>query len=108
MSEIDLTPDWMDWKESAPSLVLAPETDYEGADMPLEPSERGPDGGARTSASGPRDLPGERRDLPVVLGGRRGRHSHREAERPLGPGLESACDQTAYARLTSRPLSAEA
>ena len=41
VSEIDLTPDWMDWKESAPSLVLAPETDYEGADMPLEPSERG-------------------------------------------------------------------
>ena len=41
VSEIDLTPDWMDWKESAPSLVVEPETDYEGADLPLEPSQRG-------------------------------------------------------------------
>ena len=41
VSEIDLTPDWMDWRESAPSQVLAPETDYERADMPLEPSQRG-------------------------------------------------------------------
>ena len=41
VSEIDLTQDWMDWSESAPSLVLAPETDYEGADLPLEPSQRG-------------------------------------------------------------------
>ena len=41
VSEIDLTPDWMAWKESAPSLVVEPETDYEGADLPLEPSQRG-------------------------------------------------------------------
>ncbi len=41
VSEIDLAPGWMDWRESAPSLVLAPETDYEGADLPLEPSQRG-------------------------------------------------------------------
>ena len=41
VSEIDLTPDWMDWKESAPSLVLEPEMDYEGADLPLAPSQRG-------------------------------------------------------------------
>ena len=41
VSQIDLTPGWMDWKESAPSLVVEPETDYEGADLPLEPSQRG-------------------------------------------------------------------
>ena len=41
LSEIDLTPDWMDWRESAPALVLEPETDYEGAGLPLEPSQRG-------------------------------------------------------------------
>ena len=41
VSEINLTPHWMDWRESEPSLVLAPETDYEGADLPLEPSQRG-------------------------------------------------------------------
>lgn len=40
-SEINLNPDWMDWRESKPSLVLEPETDYEGADLPLEPSQRG-------------------------------------------------------------------
>ena len=38
---IDLTPDWMDWKESDPTVVLEPEMDYEGAALPLEPSARG-------------------------------------------------------------------
>ena len=41
VSEIDLSPDWMDWRESEPVLVLEPEMDYEGADLPLEPSQRG-------------------------------------------------------------------
>ncbi|MCL4535925.1 MAG: hypothetical protein M1370_12295 [Bacteroidetes bacterium] len=39
---IDLTGDWMSWRETAPSKVAEPETDYEGADLPLEPSARGP------------------------------------------------------------------
>jgi hypothetical protein len=38
---IDLTPDWMEWKESHPVTVLEPEMEYEGAEMPLEPSARG-------------------------------------------------------------------
>ena len=40
-STIDLTPDWMDWKESEPVTVLEPEMDYEGVSLPLEPSLRG-------------------------------------------------------------------
>ena len=38
---IDLTPDWMDWKESDPVVVLEPEMDYEGVALPLKPSARG-------------------------------------------------------------------
>ena len=41
LSAIDLTPDWKSWKESASVAVLEPETEYEGATMPLEPSARG-------------------------------------------------------------------
>ena len=41
VSEIDLRPDWMEWRESEASLVLEPEMDYEGADLALEPSQRG-------------------------------------------------------------------
>ena len=40
-STIDLTPDWHDWRETPPRLVLAPETPYEGADLELAPSKRG-------------------------------------------------------------------
>jgi hypothetical protein len=40
-STIDLTPDWMAWKETAPLPVLEPRTPYEGADLPLAPSVRG-------------------------------------------------------------------
>ncbi len=39
LSHIDLTPDWTKWKASPPVTVLAPETDYEGVDMPLEASK---------------------------------------------------------------------
>jgi hypothetical protein len=41
LATIDLTPDWMEWKESRPVTVLEPEMEYEGAGMPLEPSARG-------------------------------------------------------------------
>ncbi|MBM4084322.1 MAG: glycoside hydrolase family 68 protein [Planctomycetes bacterium] len=41
MSTIQLVPDWMAWKASEPVTVLEPETDYEGADLPLLPSKRG-------------------------------------------------------------------
>lgn len=41
LSTIDLTPNWMTWKASEPVIVLEPELEYEGADLPLEPSERG-------------------------------------------------------------------
>lgn len=41
LSTIDLTPDWTTWRASKPVTVLEPETEYEGADLPLEPSERG-------------------------------------------------------------------
>jgi hypothetical protein len=41
LSTIELTPDWMEWKASEPATVLEPETEYEGADRPLEPSVRG-------------------------------------------------------------------
>lgn len=38
---IDLSQDWMNWQTSAPALVLQPETEWEGAHLPLLPSERG-------------------------------------------------------------------
>lgn len=41
MSQITLTDDWRRWQASTPVSVLLPETGYEGADLPLEPSERG-------------------------------------------------------------------
>jgi hypothetical protein len=41
VSRIDLTADWMDWKESEPHAVLEPHTEYEGVNLPLAPSVRG-------------------------------------------------------------------
>lgn len=38
---IELTPDWLGWKESKPVTVLQPELPYEGADAPRAPSVRG-------------------------------------------------------------------
>ncbi len=38
---IDLRDDWMQWRIGEVSTVLAPERDYEGADLPLVPSIRG-------------------------------------------------------------------
>jgi hypothetical protein len=38
---IELRGDWTTWRESAPVEVLRPEHDWEGADLPLEPSRRG-------------------------------------------------------------------
>lgn len=38
---IDLRSDWMAWTASDPVSVLKPEMDYEGADLPLAPSQRG-------------------------------------------------------------------
>ena len=40
-SRIRLEGDWHDWRASEPEEVLAPELEYEGADLPLEPSRRG-------------------------------------------------------------------
>lgn len=41
LSEIDLTPPWTDWHPSAARVLLEPERDYEGANLPLRPSVRG-------------------------------------------------------------------
>ena len=40
LSTIDLTPDWSQWRESAPLELLRPEREWEGANAPLEPSVR--------------------------------------------------------------------
>ncbi len=40
-SRIDLESDWMVWEATEPVTLLAPDCDYEGADRPLDPSERG-------------------------------------------------------------------
>ena len=40
-ADVDLRPRWTDWRPGAPVEVLAPETAYEGADLPLEPSAGG-------------------------------------------------------------------
>ena len=41
LSEIELLPDWMTWSATEPVTVLEPEFDWEGANLPLEPSFRG-------------------------------------------------------------------
>ena len=41
LSTIELTDDWQEWTASEPVEVLRPELDYEGANLPLEPSRRG-------------------------------------------------------------------
>ena len=40
LSTVDLRGDWMRWRESAPTEVLRPERDWEGANAPLQPSMR--------------------------------------------------------------------
>jgi hypothetical protein len=40
LSRIDLTGDWLGWKDGAPIEVLRPERSWEGADAPLTPSVR--------------------------------------------------------------------
>ena len=41
LSQIELTPDWMNWQASEPVSVLKPEAACEGAGLPVLPSERG-------------------------------------------------------------------
>ncbi len=41
MSTIHMADDWMTWRATDPVILLEPETDYEGADLPIEASERG-------------------------------------------------------------------
>ncbi|GMQ82714.1 MAG: hypothetical protein BMS9Abin05_2174 [Rhodothermia bacterium] len=41
LSTINLSPDWMAWKETPPVVVLEPEMEWEGAYLPAVPSERG-------------------------------------------------------------------
>jgi hypothetical protein len=41
-STIDLTQDWFNWRNSAPRLMLQPETEYEGVDLATTQSRRGP------------------------------------------------------------------
>ncbi len=40
LSTIDLSGDWKSWRETEATEILRPETDWEGADAPLEPSVR--------------------------------------------------------------------
>ena len=40
-SSIDLNGDWADWEASPATLVLEPESAYEGGDLAIEPSARG-------------------------------------------------------------------
>ena len=41
LSTIELTDDWLEWTATEPVEVLRPEFDYEGANLPNEPSRRG-------------------------------------------------------------------
>ena len=38
---VDLSRDWSAWEPSSPEVVLEPELEWEGADLPLEPSRYG-------------------------------------------------------------------
>lgn len=46
LSTIDVSRDWREWEPSDPAIILEPERDYEGGDLPLEESSYG-------SVSGP-------------------------------------------------------
>lgn len=39
---VDLRTDWRDWKPTSEHMALMPELPWEGSDLPLAPSERGP------------------------------------------------------------------
>jgi len=41
LATIDMTGDWNNWQTSEPMEVLRPRTDWEGADLPIEPSRGG-------------------------------------------------------------------
>jgi len=41
LSTVDLSKDWKEWAPSPPEILLEPETDYEGAKLPLVPSRNG-------------------------------------------------------------------
>jgi len=41
LARMDLTPRWTDWEPRGVETVLEPERQYEGAEQPLEPSEKG-------------------------------------------------------------------
>ena len=41
MSEVRMEGDWTSWRASEPEDILAPETDYEGGNLPLSPSQFG-------------------------------------------------------------------
>jgi hypothetical protein len=41
LSTVRLSNDWLEWEASDPVVVLAPEVDWQGADLPLEPPKRG-------------------------------------------------------------------
>ncbi len=41
LATIDLSKDWSQWKESEPAEVLRPQTPWEGAELPIEPSRGG-------------------------------------------------------------------
>ena len=40
-ASVHLDPDWRKWQTASSATLLEPETEYEGADCPVEPSERG-------------------------------------------------------------------
>ncbi len=42
LSTIDLSKEWSEWKESLPIEILTPEKDWEGGNLSVEPSFRGP------------------------------------------------------------------
>ena len=46
-------PDWTRWTASEPKLVLTPETDYEGANLPMKPGTFGSSRGAGRGLRGP-------------------------------------------------------
>ena len=41
VSLINLTPDWLSWRQSDPVVLIKPEKNYEGANIKMVPSERG-------------------------------------------------------------------
>ena len=76
LSKIDLKPDWFDWKESKPGILLEPDLEYEGGCIATKAICQGSyyEQGKTTTRS--RDIPRGTQNVSAVFCSRRAGNSH--------------------------------